>query len=190
MMTSRRDSSGPRPLKRGKKQNPMQQYVMIGGVFVVLIVAVVLLTSRKPAPAPAKTAKAAAGETDEARPRRSVAARPSRDAVKAQKDQVREERRRERETRSTTRRSDDRAGTVRESRGTARSTGGARTSNPYQLKAILVDESGQRYALVGDRRFKNGDDVGGRKLVEIDADGVKVNNGVSVYSVKVGQAIY
>jgi hypothetical protein len=77
---------------------------------------------------------------------------------------------------------------------TARRDGGSvarsRNNNPYQLKAILVDEGGARYALVGDRRLKAGDDVGGRKLVEVGVDAVKVNNGVSVYTVKVGEAIY
>jgi hypothetical protein len=189
MMTSRRAAAGPRPLQRGKKQNPMQQYLLIGGISVALVIAVVMLmTSRKPAAAAApRTGRAPAGATAE---RKSKPVRPAPSVARTgtgardRNEQRREERRRGRE-RDVTRTTGGR---------TARRDGGSvarsRNNNPYQLKAILVDEGGARYALVGDRRLKAGDDVGGRKLVEVGVDAVKVNNGVSVYTVKVGEAIY
>lgn len=190
-MATRHDS-GPRPLRRGKKTNPMQQYLLIAGIFVALIVVMVLLmTSRKPADT-SRAARVKSEEgTEESRSsrRKEASPRASRALRRERKDkeEVRGQRRREREERTMVRRNEERAS---RRTGSVGSSARVRTSSPYQLRAIMTDESGVRYALVGDRRFRAGDDIGGRKLVEIGVDEVKVDNGISTYSVKVGQTIY
>lgn len=191
-MATRHDS-GPRPLRRGKKTNPMQQYLLIAGIFVALIVVMVLLmTSRKPAAAPRAAARVKSEEEAEEsrssrRKERSSRASGTMRRERKDKEEVREQRRREREERTMVRRNEERSS---RRTGSVGSSARVRTTSPYQLRAIMTDESGVRYALVGDRRFRAGDDIGGRKLVEIGVDEVKVDNGISTYPVKVGQTIY
>ena len=191
-MASRKPTDGPHKLQRGRKKgNPMMQYALIGGVLVVLlIVVVVLATTRKPA-APAKSKRAVSSEDGSA-----VTTRPTRAAggatkvahtPKGAKDQLREERRRQRDVTRAARISGDAARTKRSA------TGGYSRSNAtgsLQLRAIIVDEAGTRYALVGDRRFKPGDDISGHKILKVGSDEVSVSTGSNTYSVKVGQPIY
>ena len=75
-----------------------------------------------------------------------------------------------------------------EARASGRS---ARTSSsPNQLRAILTDNTGSRTALVGGRRLKAGDDVEGRRIVEVSAEGVKVEYRQKTYTVRVGEKVY
>lgn len=192
MMASRRPTDGPRKLQRGKKKgSPMMQYLLIGGVLaVLLIVVVVLATGKKPAP-PSKTKRTVSSEdggVSKPRPPRTVgvAAKTARTA-KSAKDQRREERRRQRELARAAKMSNDAARTKRSATGGyARSSSGS----PLQLRAIIVDEAGTRYALVGDRRFKPGDDISGHKILAVGSDAVSVGTGANTYSVRVGQPIY
>jgi hypothetical protein len=45
-------------------------------------------------------------------------------------------------------------------------------------------------ALVGERRLKAGDDVEGRRIVEVTGEGVKVEYRQNTYTVRVGEKIY
>ncbi len=189
-MASRKAAAAPqRPRARGAKKGAANQYLYMAiGAVVVIVLVVVLLTTGKSQPAPARS-KAAAGEETKGKrtkptavakaPRRSrrddrVATRSSRRG-----ESRREERQRDRSRR--TRRS--------ESGGFARSSA-RRSSSPYELKAIVVDATGSRYALVGEKKLKTGDDIEGRRIVEVGADAVKVEYRANTYTVRVGQSIY
>jgi len=80
--------------------------------------------------------------------------------------------------------------TSRSSSGGYSSGGSRAASSPNQLRAILTDNAGSRTALVGERRLKAGDDVEGRRIVEVTTEGVKVEYRQNTYTVKVGQKIY
>jgi hypothetical protein len=73
------------------------------------------------------------------------------------------------------------------SRGNASSGSSA---DPSQLRAILTDGAGSRFALVGERRFKSGDDIEGRRILEVSGDGIKMEYRQNTYTVKVGQKVY
>lgn len=191
-MASRKPTDGPQKLQRGrKKSNPMMQYLLIGGVLVVLLIVVVALAAGKKPAAPAKPKRAVSsedGSVGTARPTRTagVAAKGIRTA-KDTKEQRREERRRQRDLARAAKMTNAVARTKRTA------TGGYTRSNadsPLQLRAIIVDEAGTRYALVGDRRFKPGDDISGHKILNVGSDEVSVSTGGNTYSVKVGQPIY
>lgn len=190
-MASRRPTDGPQKLQRGKKKiNPMLQYVLVGGVLAVLLIVVVVLATAKKPSAPSKPRRSETSEDGGVRPRpgrsAGVAAKAARSA-KDVKEQRREERRRQRDIARAARMSNDASRTRRSATG-----GYARTtsSSPRQLRAIIVDEAGTRYALVGDRRFKPGDDISGHRILEVGSDQVRVSIGANTYSVKVGQPIY
>ncbi|MEO0078838.1 MAG: hypothetical protein ABIK86_07580 [candidate division WOR-3 bacterium] len=191
MMASRKTAAAPqRPRARGSKKGATNQYLYmaIGGAVVVILVVVLLTTGRnQPAPtqakastseeAPKKHGKATAVERTARRSRRGDRA-ATRRTRRSESD--REERQRTRP--SSTRRS--------ESGGFVRSSSRRSTSNPHELKAIIVDATGSRYALIGDKRLKPGDDVEGRRIVEVGADAVKVEYRTTTYTVRVGQTIY
>jgi hypothetical protein len=58
------------------------------------------------------------------------------------------------------------------------------------LKAIISQPTGERVAVVGDRQVKAGDQVEGRRIVEIGSDRVKVEYFTKSYEVKLNQPLY
>jgi hypothetical protein len=177
-----------RPKQKKTKQFGTMQFVLVGaGIIVVIIVALLLSGGggKKPAASHAKTAAADTGSTygSVRKPSARVTQRAKRDAERAK---LRDDRlQRKRETKATGER-------------TSRSTSGGYTSGsstrsvstPNHLRAILTDNSGSRTALVGERRLRAGDDVEGRRIVEVSGDGIKVEYRQSTYSVRVGEKIY
>ncbi|MBN2465870.1 hypothetical protein JXD38_09660, partial [candidate division WOR-3 bacterium] len=122
------------------------------------------------------------------KPKRSPARRAAR-AATAKRDEERAKRRAEKQQRrEETRASGGR--TTRSSRGGYTSGGARSTGSPTELRAIIDDGTGSRTALVGERRLRAGDDIEGRRIVEVSGDGVKVEYRQNTYSVKVGQKVY
>jgi sRNA-binding protein len=81
--------------------------------------------------------------------------------------------------------------TARSASGGYVSGGSSRAvSSSNQLRAILTDNTGSRTALVGERRLRAGDDVDGRKIVEVTGDGMKVEYRQNTYTVRVGEKVY
>lgn len=187
MMASRSPSRGSRPLQRGKgKKSPMMQYLIAAGGLVVLIVVVVLLVgsgAKRPAAA-ARVRKAVGSATSgTASKSRSTKVERREEDRKERKRRIRAERRRLRDAARAARRSSRRGG--------SRSVTRVKSGSPNSLRAIVTDDkTGTRYALVGERRYKAGDDVGGRKIASVTNDGVTVTYGTTSYSVKVGQPVY
>ncbi len=192
MMASRKSGAGvSRPRSSGPKKGNMTQFVLVGVVVVALIVGALLLFGGggKKA-APAKPKKSSTTEGTVARKTHTTprsAAHPSKGGRDIERAKRREERlKHKQETKGG-------GHTARSSSGGfGRSSGGSRgsSSDPSELRAIITDGSGSRFALVGERRLKSGDDIEGRRILEVVDDGVKVEYKQSTYNVKVGQKVY
>jgi hypothetical protein len=173
------------------KKGGMVQFALIGAAVVVVVVGALLLfggggkktASAKPKKSP--TGEVAVGRKAHTSPR-SVAhsAKSGRDAERAKR---REERLKQKQ--------DAQAGGSRTSRSSSGgysqgSTSRGSSADPTQLRAILTDGTGSRFALVGERRFKSGDDIEGHRILEVTGDGVKMEYRQNTYNVKVGQKVY
>jgi len=186
MMASRRDEAGrPRFGGRGKRaKGGMTQYVIIAAVLVALAGGTVLLvsTSGKKAPAKPKSGTADTEATGE-KPRKAKksSARERSLARRSLRSEERERKRRERRARRS-----DRTGRSRKGRTSKRSAVIA-----HRVEAILQDgTSGERVALVDNRRLKAGDEVDGRRIVSVGPSSVTVEYKGNTSSVRVGQQLY
>jgi hypothetical protein len=178
-----------------KKKSPFEKYKnWIGMGLVLFVFVVVLLAVGKPKSSQSKstatTKKTKTTETERIakEPRAKKKDSAERLAARAQKKLERERKREERREAKTT------GGTTAGSgeRASRQTRSGTRTSTEtsYILKGIFVDENGQRYALIGDRRTRNGDVVAGRKIEQVEPDRVSVEYGGSTYEVKIGNSLY
>ncbi len=191
MMASRKTAAAPqRPRARGAQKGAANQYLYMAiGAAVVVIIVVVLLTTGRSQPTPTRAKPAAGEETPKKRTKSSSVAKASRRSRQEDRVAARRSRRSEsgREDRQRGRPSRTRRS---ESGGFTRSSSRRSSSSPHELKAIIVDASGSRYALVGEKRLKPGDDLEGRRIVEVGSDAVKVEYRTNTYTVRVGQPIY
>jgi hypothetical protein len=154
-------------------KNKLMPYVVLVGVLVVAAVAGVLIFgSRKPATRSTTT-------REESRPKRKRARTAARErrSEREDREQSSREQRRERRTRESRSKRGDRS-TRKE------------TSSGRRVEAIMTDESGQRYVLIGDRQYKTGDAVSGREIQSISSDQITVEYHGKTYAVRVGQSIY
>jgi sRNA-binding protein len=189
MMPSRRTEAGvSRPKQKPTKQVGMMQFILVGaGIIVVIVVALLLFGGGGNKAAKPRSRMASAEGDSAGRPRTSTrrsarVARSSRSDRRAQRREERQQRRQEPRVSG---------GRTSRSSGGGYTSGGARAaSSPNQLRAILTDNAGSRLALVGERRLKVGDDVEGRRIVEVTAEGVKVEYRQNTYTVRVGQKVY
>ncbi len=190
MIVSRRSEAGvSRPKKTPPKRGGMVQLVFVAVGIVAVIVIAVLLFGGGGKRAARPRSRRAAVEGDSTGRQRKSPARAARSA-RSSRDDKRERRREERRQRKQEARASG-GRTRRSSSGGFTSGGSARSfRSPNQLRAILTDNAGSRLALVGERRLKAGDDVGGRRIVEVSADGVKVEYRQNTYTVRVGEKIY
>jgi sRNA-binding protein len=195
MMASRKSEEGvSRPKQKKTKQIGMK-HLLIAGVGIVLVVVLALLLfgggggRKKPTTARRARTDSLSESVSIRKPKRSTARRAAR-VTEAKRDEERARRRAERlQRKEETRVSGKR--TSRSSRGGYSSGSGTRvTSSPNELRAIIDDGTGSRTALVGERRLRAGDDIEGRRIVEVSGDGVKVEYRQSTYMVKVGQKVY
>jgi hypothetical protein len=175
MMASKKSSPrGARAPRRGgpPSKNKLMPYVILVGVLVVAAVAgAIILGSRKPAPKKA---------TSESTPSASKSSKKSRTTAKSRREARRGESK-------TERRSKRKARESKRERGTRTSRKEAGTN---KVEAIMTDDDGQRYALVGDRQFKAGDAISGRQIISIGSDQITVEYHGKTYAVRVGQSIY
>jgi len=190
MASKKSEGAAQQPRQAKAKNTTMTQFVLAGaGIVVVIVVALLLFGGggKKPAATRARAAGADTGSAY-ARTRKPVAAvarkaKSSRDSMIAKRRE--EKARRKQEAAASGSR------TTRSTSGGYVSGGSSRAvSTPNQLRAILTDNTGSRTALVGERRLKAGDDVDGRKIVEVTGDGMKVEYRQKTYSVRVGEKIY
>jgi len=191
MMASRKSVPGvSRPKQSPLKKGGMAQFVLIGVTVVVVVVGALLLFSgggKRPASAKQRTASTdTQGARKVSRPAGGAAhtSRATRGDAKAKR---REDRlKRKQETRAAGGRT-SRSPSGGYSRG---GTSRGASVDPSELRAILTDGTGSRFALVGERRFKSGDDIEGRRILEVTSDGVKLEYRQNTYTVKVGQKVY
>lgn len=189
MMASRRSEAGvSRPKKSPPKRGGMAQLVLVAvGIVAVIVIAMLLFGGGGNKAARPRSRKVSA-EGDSTGRQRTSSAKSVRTASSPRVDkkaQRLEERQRKQEARASGGR------TTRSSSGGYTSGGSARSSSsPNQLRAILTDNAGSRMALVGERRLKAGDDVEGRRIVEVSAEGVKVEYRQNTYTVRIGEKIY
>jgi hypothetical protein len=178
-----------------KKKSPFDKYKnWIGMGLVLLVFIIVLLVVGKPSQSKSKPSSkkvSSSSETERTvRAPRAQKKRSSADrlAEKAQRKLERERKREEKRKGGTT----GEARISRTERSTRETRTGMRTSSEsgYVLKGIFVDERGERYALFGERRTRNGDMVAGRKIHEVESDRVSVEYGGSTYEVKIGNSLY
>ena len=190
MMASRKSGAGvSRPRQMSAKKGGMAQFAFIGvAVVVVVVVAVLLFGGKKSAPATPK--KAATGDVAVAR-KTHMTTRSASHAAKGGGSVDRLKRREERHKQKQAARAGG-GHTSRSSSGGYSQGGSSRGSSadPSQLRAIVTDGAGSRFALVGERQFKSGDDIEGRRILEVTSDAVKLEYRQNTYTVKVGQKVY
>lgn len=193
MMTSGKSSPpGVHVARKALSRVGFAQYLkfIIVAVVVVLIVVIVLASTGKKAPRSVK--RQAAGRrvgVGLVEPRTARTSRSRDDEVRAaerEKARIarREERRRRREERRRLR-LERRRSTRRASRGSY----AVKTGTPT-LNAIVPQPGGEWVAVVGERQVKPGDQIEGRKIVEVGSDRVKVEYFTKSYEVKLGQPLY
>ena len=189
MMASRKSGAGvSRPRQMSSKKGSMAQFVFIGAAVVVVVIgALLLFGGKKPAAPRSKTASTERGVSKRASRSPAAAER----TVKSGRDALRAQRREERLKQKQAAKAGG-GRTERSSSGGYSRGGSSRGSSadPTQLRAILTDGTGSRFALVGERRFKNGDDIDGRRIIEVTTDAVKVEYRQNTYTVKVGEKLY
>jgi Sec-independent protein translocase protein TatA len=192
MMAPKKSESGiSRPRQKKDKGPGMMTFVFVAaGIVVVVVLALLLIgggSKKKPV-----TRRANADSLGEsgftAKQKKTASTRAS--SVRAKKDEERAKLREER----LQRKAEAKAGGSRTTRtstgGFARGGAAAATSSPNELRAILTDNAGARTALVGERRLRAGDDVDGRRILEVSNDGVKVEYRENTYTVRIGQNVY
>jgi len=178
MMASKSKKSGSRgmrgPRRGGPKKNKLTPYIALGAFVVLVIIAVVLIAG------PGKSKPKPKGKTSEVSSggKRKKTKSSAQSSSKARRS-TREQRRREREERKSKRKK-------RSSK--PRGTRSKKTSSDV-VEAILVDENGERYALVGDRQLKQGDSYSGRRITAIGMGELTVEHRGKTYSVRIGQPI-
>ena len=194
-MASRKPGAGvSRPRQMSSKKGGMAQFAFIGVAVVVVVVVLLLVggVGKKPAstrPKKVTTEKSVTRKASKSPAGVAHAPRAGRDEVKARR---REERlKRKQETKAGGSRT-GRSSTGGYSRGSSSRGGSSRGSSadPTQLRAIVTDGTGSRFALVGERRFQTGDDIEGRRILEVTSDAVKIEYRQNTYTVKVGQKVY
>ncbi len=177
MMAQKKKSGGGMraPRRSRKKKRDMGMYVGLGVVgLIVVISAAVLLGGRKgSAEAKPKT------ETSETKPKKTGKFKRVSKAEKKQSDRV--ARRKKRRSRKR--------GTKRSRRGKSKSRSSSKKTS-LKVEAIMLDDSGERYALVDGRRVRAGDIVGGRRIVEISSNSLQVEYHGKTHSVRIGQPLY
>ncbi len=201
MMASRKTGAGvSRPRQMSSKKGGMAQFAFIGVAVVVVVVVALLLFAgggKKGAPTKAKkavTGDVVAGKKAHKSPHVAVAssAKSGRDAERAKRREERLKHQQEPRGARTSRSSSGGYSQGGTSRGSSSRGGTSRSSSadPSELRAIVTDGAGSRFALVGEKQFKSGDDIEGHKILEVSPDGVKMEYRQSTYTVKVGQKVY
>lgn len=184
--------------KAGKKGGIAQYVVPVLVLALIVVIVVIVASGGKKRPARAKKVKdtqAQLAQSSEkvSRERRGSARVRARASREARKTDRREERRRLREERKARRRERSRRKEETGARTTTRSGRGGystKQSGVPILKAIITEPTGERMAIVGERRVKKGDQIEGRRIIEVEQDRMKVEYLTKSYEVKINQPLY
>lgn len=180
---------------KGKKKTFIEQYRgLLGLVLVLGAVLFLLLVTQTKSPSRRGRSERAAKKTEEVEGRKKSRAKREKASTtekRLERERMREERRKAREEKRLQRlaeRLERRKGTTRTERAKGGSRGTASISQPYVLRMIL-QEGNEWYAVVGERRLKKGEDVMGRKVIEIGSGSIEVEYRGMKYPVRVGEPV-
>jgi len=193
MSSGRAGPPGMRAPRKTVKTGGFAQYLrflLVALVIIIIIVVVVASTRKTGRRRPVSRAKAGQTGLAERKTAARATSRAKGEEVRASrrertKRETREERRKRREERRK-----ERAGRRRVTTRTSRGGYTVKRSSTPVLKAIISQPTGERVAVVGDRQVKAGDQVEGRRIVEIGSDRVKVEYFTKSYEVKLNQPLY
>ncbi len=195
MSSDRSGSPRLRSPRRGTQKTGAFQYVILAVVAILVIIIVVVVASggKKDKGATARTkskqTKVVRTESEATEARGSRVKVSGRKERKSRRQLAREERLARRRERMTRSRKEGRSGRVVTSRSGRGGYSSKRSSVPV-LKAILPEPSGERVALIGERRVKKGDQIEGRRIIDVEQDRVKVEYFTKTYEVKLNQPLY
>lgn len=183
--TRRPDLTATRsPLReRRKSAGISRNFILLLALIVVVgIAGVVIATSRKPA----QGAKQRANAVGEAVERTVGSKRGQRRLTTARATDERPRKLRERRKKRERKERISRRGRRRGGGSIART----RRAVPRQLQMIVTGVGGERLAVVDNKQYKAGDEVEGRRLMQVGPDQVVVEYKGKTYSVRVGQQLY
>lgn len=191
MSSGRTGPPGARVARKSVRRSGVAQYLrfILVALVVVIIVVIVVLSSRKSGgkrvTRTVKQTRLAERRTTAAETRRAEGGEVRSSRRERTRRETAEERRKRREARRNGR-TERRRVSTRSSR-----TGYAvkRSSTPV-LKAIVSQPNGERVAVIGERQVKTGDQVEGRRIIEVGSDRVKVEYFTKSYEVKLNQPLY
>lgn len=168
------------------------KFIVVGVIILLLVVIVIASATRRTPKRVARQARARVGrQVSLGEPTTTIAER--RAMTKSARAEMREKARRERLEERRRRREERRRLRLERRRGTRRASRGsytARRSTTPILSAIVPQPTGELVAVVGERQVKPGDQIEGRKIVEVSSDRVKVEYFTKSYEVKLGQPLY
>ncbi len=184
--------------KAGKKGGIAQFAIPVLVLVVVVVIIVIMASGGKKKPRSVRReggtlTQLAQGRERVTRERTGSARVRARESREERKSERREERRRLREERKAKRRERSRRKGETGERTTIRSSRGGYTtkqSGVPVLKAIISEPTGERMAIVGERRVKKGDQIEGRRIIDVEQDRVKVEYLTKSYEVKINQPLY
>lgn len=180
MMAQKKKSGGGMraPRRSRKKKRDMGLFVGLGVVgLIVVISAAILLGGRKgSAEAKPKT------EISETKPKKTGKLKRVSKAEKKQSDRAARRKKRASRKRGTKR-------TKRSKRGKSKSRSSSKKSS-LKVEAIILDDSGERYALIDGRHVRAGNIVGGRRIVEVGSNSLQIEYHGKTYRVRIGQPLY
>ncbi len=193
MSAGRSGSSGMRPRSGTKKRQESGPYIMLAvvAILVIVIVLVVALSGRKSGAQ--RVARQERTRSTEVATSERVSSTGRKTERKSPRVPKRERKKLETETQRRERRQRERLERRSPGRSTRRSSRGGyavRKSGTPVLRAIISQPTGERVAVVGERQVKNGDQIDGRRIIEVGADRVKVEYFTKSYEVKLNQPLY
>jgi len=184
LSSAKPDAGKPKLPRRAKKSSDTLQYAMffVVAIVVVIVIAVVVTGTRK-RPETKRLESAQRSRASAARIEGGVTAGRTHKSAGTKRLRSRE-RDRERLERTKERRGSSRT-TV-----SSQSGGYSRRKTTGKVLVAIIEESGVRYALIGDRRAKSGDEIDGRRIMDVGKDAVQVQFSTNTYTVKLGQPLY
>jgi len=185
LSSAKPDAGKPKLPRRAKKSSDTLQYAMffVVAIVVVIVIAVVVTGTRK-RPETKRLESAQRLRASTARIEGGTTAGRTHKSAGTKRLRSRE-RDRERPERTKERRSSPRTTVSSQSGG-----GYSRRKTTGKVLVAIIEESGVRYALIGDRRAKSGDEIDGRRIVDVGKDQVQVQFSTNTYTVKLGQPLY
>lgn len=184
--------------KVSKKGGTLQLVIPVLALVIVVVILVILASGGKKKTTSTRRERGTLSQLAQGRERatreRTGSARVRvRESREERKSARREERRRLREERRAKRKERSRRKGETGERTTIRSSRGGyatKQSGVPVLRAIISEPTGERMAIVGERRVKKGDQIEGRRIIDVEQDRVRVEYLTKSYEVKINQPLY